>query len=161
MLWLLVISCVAIVIYGSRDHWLCKQCPSCRLMCMGQARKCSHCLEWFPLLAIILGALAWTSPALAQGINLVPCPSINFFGDACETDEPPPQAAHLPQPHLPVPPLFSKDTMAPDTPPLMLSLLNSPTPEAAKQFVAWQQRRMRAMALAQQLIQQETLKAQP
>ena len=143
MIWLLVISSLMIAIYGSREHWLCKQCPFCRLMVMGKATKCEHCHEWLPKLLLVAGLLLWAQPSVAQGINLVPCPGINFFGEACETEmEPAPVRVVTPPVASPMPPLFRKDEMAHDTPQLMLDLLQNPTPEAAKRFVAWQEQRL-------------------
>ena len=68
-----------------------------------------------------IGALVlWTSlvaPGWAQDVRLLDCAQVQFFGPACVPVTPLPPA---PPPPTPSPaPLFSPETMAPDTPPLL------------------------------------------
>ena len=69
-----------------------------------------------------LGALVlWTSliaPGWAQDVRLLDCAQVQFFGPACVPVTPLPPAPAPPTP--PPAPLFSPETMAPDTPPLLL-----------------------------------------
>jgi hypothetical protein len=44
--------------------------------------------------------------------------------------------------------------MAPDTPPLFLQLLEEPTLENARAFIAWQEQRAARLAAVQQLLRQ-------
>ena len=46
--------------------------------------------------------------------------------------------------------------MAPDTPPLLLKVLEEPTVEHAQAFLAWQQRRAARLAEVQQLLRRLT-----
>jgi hypothetical protein len=46
--------------------------------------------------------------------------------------------------------------MAPDTPPLLLKLLEEPTVAHAQAFLAWQQRRAARLAEVQQLLRRLT-----
>lgn len=151
MIGLLVVSCLVIAGIGSRDAWRRKQCAACRRYSAARARKCYHCLEWL-VLVLAVGVLAWIPESHAQRLVLVPCPGINFFGAACEDDI---DGAGIPSIPVAATPLFSKDTMAADTPPLVIELLNHPTAEAAQRFLAWQAQRFQAMELAQRLLQQE------
>lgn len=155
MIGLLVVSCLVIAGIGSRQAWLRKQCAACRRYSAARARKCYHCLEWF-VVVLLVGFLAWAPSSVAQGLVLVPCPGINFFGAACEEDIEPVPSLRGP---VAVSPLFSKETMAPDTPPLVIDLLNHPTAAAAQRFLEWQARRFEAMAAAQRLLQQAHTKA--
>lgn len=88
-----------------------------------------------------VGALVlWTSlaaPGWAQDVRLLDCAQVHFFGPACVPVVPLPSA-----PPPPVPagaPLFSPETMAPDTPPLLLKLFDEPTVANAQAFLDWQQ----------------------
>jgi hypothetical protein len=56
----------------------------------------------------------------------------------------------------PPPPLFTPETMAQDTPPLMLKLLEDPTREHARAFFAWQQRRDARITAVQPLVRRLT-----
>ena len=51
--------------------------------------------------------------------------------------------------------------MAPDTPPLLLQLLEAPTVENAQAFLAWQQARHARLMEVQQLLRQLTRPAAP
>ncbi|MGE3540229.1 MAG: hypothetical protein AB7N91_22670 [Candidatus Tectimicrobiota bacterium] len=50
-------------------------------------------------------------------------------------------------------PLFTPDTMAPGTPPLLLQLLQEPTTARAQAFLDWQQARLARILEVQQLLQ--------
>jgi hypothetical protein len=100
-----------------------------------------------------LGALVlWTSltaPVWAQDIRLLDCAQVQFFGPACVPVAP---LSPPPPPPPPVEPLFSPETMALDTPPLLLKLLEAPSVENAQAFVDWQQRRYERIREVQQLL---------
>ena len=67
-------------------------------------------------------------------------------------DLPPlPEPAAVPPPRQE--PLFPPQTLAADTPPLMRTLLDEPTRENARRFLAWQQERLARIATVQQLLQ--------
>ena len=98
----------------------------------------------------------WTSlavPVWAQDVRLLNCAQVQFFGPACVPVTPLPPT---PTPPAPVEPLFSPETMAPDTPPLLLKLLEEPTVENAQAFLDWQQRRYERIMDVQQLLRQLT-----
>ena len=105
----------------------------------------------YTLAALIL----WTSltaPGWAQDVRLLDCAQVQFFGPACVPVAPLPPAPPTPPPA----PLFSPETMAPDTPPLLLKVLEEPTVEHAQAFLAWQQRRAARLAEVQQLLRRLT-----
>ena len=100
-----------------------------------------------------LGALLlWaslTAPAWGQDVQLLDCAQVQFFGPACVPvlpPEPPPSPAPPPEP------LFSLETMAPDTPPLLRKLLEEPSVENARAFLDWQQRRAARIREVQHLL---------
>lgn len=43
MIGLVVCACVLTALWGSRAHWMHKQCPACRLRMPYLATKCPHC----------------------------------------------------------------------------------------------------------------------
>ena len=99
----------------------------------------------------------WTSltaPGWSQDVRLLDCAQVHFFGPACVLVAPALPASHPPTP--PPAPLFSPETMAPDTPPLLLKLLDDPTVDNAQAFLAWQQRRAARVQEVQQLLRQLT-----
>jgi len=102
----------------------------------------------YPLMAAVL--CGWfTAPAWGQNLHLLDCPEVQFFGPACVSTPPPtPTPPPAPRPA----PLFSPETLAPDTPPLLLKVLEEPTLENARAFLDWQQRRMARVQEVQQLL---------
>ena len=99
----------------------------------------------------------WTSltaPGWAQDVQLLDCAQVQFFGPACVPVTPLPPAPAAPTP--PRAPLFSPETMAPDTPPLLRKLFDEPTVANAQAFLDWQQRRQARLAEVQQLLRRLT-----
>jgi hypothetical protein len=94
-------------------------------------------LPWVPL------------PVCAQDIHFLDCAQVAFYTDACPAT-PPPQYI----PPAPPDPLFTRDTVARDTPPSMMRLLDSPTPENARAFLDWQTARLARAREVQALLRQ-------
>src|SRR4030095_6834113 len=93
----------------------------------------------------------------AQGMVILECPDVRFFGPACE-DMAPAIAAPMPPP---VPklapkdyPLFSKEMAAPSPPPLLLEFMQSGTVESALAYLDWHDRKADVMRARQQLLHQ-------
>ena len=110
------------------------------------------------LVALVL----WTSlvaPGWAQDVRLLDCAQVHFFGPACVRVAPTPPAPAPPPP--PPAPLFSPETMAPDTPPLLVKLLEEPTVDNAQAFLDWQHRRAARITEVQHLLQQLARPAAP
>jgi hypothetical protein len=101
-------------------------------------------LDGLSALALVLPLTAW-----GQDLRLLPCPQVHFFGEDCITPE---VAQPAPPPAPPREPLFSPQTMAPDTPPLMLQLLEEPSVAHAHAFLAWQQARLARVREVQALL---------
>ena len=100
-------------------------------------------------LVLMLGALMCTD-GVAQDFRLLDCAALSFVGPACVVVVPvsvPPTAA----PPIPAP-LFPPGTLAPDTPPLMMQLLQEPTVDNAQAYLDWQTRRMARIQEVQQLL---------
>ena len=105
------------------------------------------------LAALVLWA-SLTAPSWAQDVRLLDCAQVQFFGPACVLVAPTPPTSHPPTP--PTAPLFSPETMAPDTPPLLLKLLEEPTVEHAQAFLDWQHQRAVRVQEVQQLLRRLT-----
>ena len=94
------------------------------------------------------------------------CPYINYFDNGCPQTEPqaetvaPPNDGEHEQPEIVEDregeyewlPLFPKESLAPDTPPLYRLLLIKPTLENARRYVRWYARRMNRIRQAQELV---------
>jgi hypothetical protein len=112
-----------------------------------------------------LGAL-WLSSTLFVGLGVASsqaqdplrffaCGEVHFFGEVCaspaspvapvasETPAPPPAASE---------PLFTPETVGPETPLLLLRLLQEPTADNARAFVEWQHARQARMIEVQGLL---------
>jgi len=90
--------------------------------------------------------------AWSQDVQLLDCAQVQFFGPTCVPAVPMPQEPPGPSQPPPAVPLFSPETMAPDTPPLLLRLLEQPTLENARAFVDWQHKRYERITEVQQLL---------
>jgi hypothetical protein len=102
----------------------------------------------YTLMAAVL--CGWfTAPAWCQDVRLLECAQVQFFGPVCMPVAPLPPP---PPPPPPPAPLFSPQTMAPDTPLLLLKLLEEPTLENAQAFLTWQQERQARITEVQQLL---------
>lgn len=104
----------------------------------------------------LMAALLWgclTVPCWSQDVQLLDCAQVQFFAPACVPVPPVVQPQPPPQPPATAP-LFSPETMAPDTPPLLLTLLENPSVDNAKAFIDWQQQRYARMTAVQQLLRQ-------
>jgi hypothetical protein len=99
-------------------------------------------MKWFFLL------LLFPLTAFSQDISFLACARVAFFEPACPVESPPVLPAPPPVPM----PLFTPETMARDTPPLLTTLLETPTVENARTFLAWQQHRLARIAEVQQLL---------
>ncbi len=112
-----------------------------------------------------LGAL-WLSSTLLLGLGLASsqeldpmrffaCGEVRFFDQACA---PPVAPVAPPAPEAPAPPsaapepLFTPETVGPETPPLLLRLLQEPTVDNARAFAAWQHARQARMSEVQGLL---------
>lgn len=152
----LVLSCLAIVLLGTRHAWMQRQCPACRCFVPGLATQCLHCHTALPpratgrvvsglLLGLCLGADA-------QAFSLLPCHRISFVDEACRAEEPAAAAEALPV-QAPLPPLFPRETLAPSASPLLVQLANTRTLEHARTYVRWRAARTAAHDDVQRLIQ--------
>jgi hypothetical protein len=113
----------------------------------------------YPLIALLLFSCL-TAPAWGQDVHLLDCGEVQFFGPTCVPDETPfhqlVRRSQSPQPSPPPAPLFSPETMARDTPPPLLKVLEEPTLENARAFLNWQQRRLARVQEVQQLLHRLT-----
>ena len=106
---------------------------------------------------VLLLALAGGSGAQAR-LDFFACGEVRFFGPACPPPpalpETPPPTEEAPPPEEPLPPepLFPPETVAPTTPPVVLRLLQEPTEEHARAFLAWQRARLHRMREVQALL---------
>ncbi|MCI0573720.1 MAG: hypothetical protein L0Y66_23540 [Myxococcaceae bacterium] len=104
---------------------------------------------------LLLGALALESGAQAR-LDFFACGDVRFFGPACPPVLPevlpPVEEAPAPEEPPPLEPLFTPETVAPTTPPVVLRLLQEPTEANAQAFLAWQQARLQRILEVQALL---------
>ena len=129
-----------------------------------------HRIAWWAT-AVLLGLATAAASEAPAPLRFFPCAAVQFFGEACApvavpvvvvpaaTENPAP----APAPETPAPeaaeeaqekpePLFPPQTLAPDTPPLLLKLLHEPTEANARAYLAWQQARMQRIQAVQALL---------
>jgi hypothetical protein len=118
------------------------------------------------LKGVLLALLVLPAVGHAQGLALLDCPAVRFFGPACEEGSPglvaptPPPAPKLTPKDAP---LFPRETMAPTTPQLLVDFMKSGTVESALAYLDWHDRKADVMRARQQLLHQlitERLKGQ-
>ena len=115
---------------------------------------------------LLVLALAGGSGA-QERLGFFACGEVRFFGEACPPPparpETPPPVEEPPAPERPAPPepLFTPATVAPTTPPAVLRLLQEPTEEHARAFLAWQQARLQRILEVQALLKRLQSAAPP
>jgi hypothetical protein len=102
-------------------------------------------MKW--LLLILLFPLT----ASSQDLRFLECARVAFFEPACPAEVP-----ARPAPPPPPAPLFPPETVARDMPPLLLTLLDTPTRENAQHFLDWQAQRTQRILEVQRLLQSLT-----
>jgi hypothetical protein len=112
------------------------------------------------LLAVAGGSMA------QERLGFFACGEVRFFGDACPPPparpEAPPPVEEAAPPEEPAPaPLFTPETVAPTTPPVVLRLLQEPTEAHARAFLAWQQARLQRILEVQALLKRLQPEAAP
>lgn len=106
---------------------------------------------------IAVSALAATLAQAEPPISYLECPVVQYFTEGCPMPVAPPERPSpvAPPPQAPIEyPLFPPETLARDTPPLMVELLHNPTPENARRYLAWQRERQERIDAVQRLIKE-------
>ena len=106
------------------------------------------------LLSLLWGSWIFSTPAWGQDTRLLDCLEVSFFGPGCAVAVPPESVAVPRSPTLADYPLFPPETLAPDTPPVFMQLLEDLNPATADLFLAWQAQRLQRMQAVQQLLKQ-------
>jgi hypothetical protein len=116
-------------------------------------------------LLLLLAVAGWTMAQ--ERLGFFACGEVRFFGEACPPPpalpETPPPVEEAPAPEDPAPPepLFTPETVAPTTPPVVLRLLQEPTEAHARAFLAWQQARLQRLLEVQALLKRLQATAPP
>src|ERR1051325_5060578 len=95
-----------------------------------------------PMKSLVLLLFLLPLTAVAQDVRLLPCAQVAFFGEPCGDAPPPP--APLPPPQ----------TVSPDMPPLLMRLLDAPSSDNARAYLAWQRERMARITEVQKLLRE-------
>jgi hypothetical protein len=122
-------------------------------------------------LTVLLGLATAAVSEAPDPLRFFPCAAVQFFGEACAPVAVPvvvvpaapavPASAPTPEPLTPdaagetperPESLFPPQTLAPDTPPLLLQLLHTPTEANARAYLAWQQARIQRIREVQALL---------
>lgn len=93
-------------------------------------------MRWM-LLLFVVHLSTGLSPVSAQDSRLLDCYDVSPFGAGCATAPPVPVVETSAPPAPPQAPLFTKDTMAPDTPPVAITMFNEPTLANIDAFIDW------------------------
>jgi hypothetical protein len=130
------------------------------------------------IVLLALTTAAAEPPASTAHVRFFDCAVVQFFGEACTPDmditlaspisgsetavSTPTRPPTKPLPPLsnaapadavaPQEPLFTPETVSPDTPPLLLRLLQEPTKANARAFLAWYQARLARIQQVQTLL---------
>lgn len=129
---------------------------------------------WLVMVAVFVFGISAAAQERDASSPFFDCPYINYFDNDCpqmERDEPAAVPQAQPEPEQPevvegregeyewpqenpelLLPLFPKESLAPDTPPLYRLLLTTPTLKNARRYVRWYSRRMDRIKEVQGLI---------
>ncbi len=86
-------------------------------------------------LVALLTAMSGVSHA--DPLQLLPCTEVSLLSPGCEEGV---ESEVDAQAVRPEPPLFTPQTMRPDTPPLLLKVFNDPTDANIQAYLAWERR---------------------
>jgi hypothetical protein len=105
----------------------------------------------------LLGGLAavGSGVASAEGARYFDCPIVAYFGEPCAgvSTQVIPSRTLTPMASSPEEPLFTPQTVSPDTPPVMLRLLQEPTEANALAYIRWQRKRLERAKEVQTLLE--------
>src|SRR5215510_10233008 len=106
------------------------------------------------MLRLILGALLLPTVLWAQDVTFLECAQVSFYTPGCVTVQPVPPPAPLARESLAPPPFFTKETIAPHAPPLLVRFFNDMTIENADAYLDWQEERGRLLTVGQEFLEQ-------
>lgn len=124
-------------------------------------------VAWVVVWGLLVGPV-WGQET--ERLRFFDCGTVRFFGEGCVPEprapvegppavrsSPPPAVSATPPPATapasPPDALFTPETMAPDTPPLLLQVLQDPTEAHAQAFLDWQRARLARIVEVQALLQ--------
>src|SRR5262245_9289812 len=93
---------------------------------------------------LLLPALVW-----AQDVSFLTCPQVSFYTPGCVTMQPVAPPAPVAREGLSPQPFFTKETIAPHAPPLLVRFFNDMTVENADAYLDWQEERGRLLKAGQ------------
>lgn len=109
---------------------------------------------------VLLLLLLPVSVHAQEALSHFTCVDLSPFGAACAPIEVPPATASVAVPRGAPYPLFAPQTLARDTPPVFVDLLNAPTPKAAvelaDQYIEWHERRLQRVQEVNALLHERT-----
>ena len=104
---------------------------------------------WRASLVLVLASTTWVS---AQPLQFLECAEVNLLGNACDEAAVQDETTRAPSLPAPEPPLFTLQTMRPDTPPLLVNVFNDPSDATIDAFLDWEHRYLsRAFEVEQKL----------
>ena len=105
------------------------------------------------MLRLTMGALLVPALVWAQDVRFLDCAQVSFYAPGCVTMQPvaPPvpveREAGAPRP------FFTKETIAPHAPPLLVRFFNDMTVENADAYLDWQEERGRLLKVGQEFLE--------
>ena len=106
---------------------------------------------WHASLALLVLS---SSVAAAQPLQFLECAEVNLLSPACTGNGVEEDEGTSAPPPAPEPPLFTLQTMRPDTPPLLVKVFNEPTAANIEAFLAWEHRYLARTLEVEALLQQ-------
>ena len=103
---------------------------------------------------LTLGALLLPTVLWAQDIHYLDCAQVSFYAPGCVTVQPVSAPALVARESLSPQPFFTKETIAPHAPPLLVQFFNDMTVENADAYLDWQEERGRLLKVGQEFLEQ-------
>ena len=98
--------------------------------------------------ALLVPALVW-----AQDVRFLDCAQVSFYTPGCVTVQPVSPPAPVEQAAVSPQPFFTKETIAPHAPPLLVRFFNDMAVENADAYLDWQEERGRLLKVGQEFLE--------
>ena len=105
------------------------------------------------MLRLTVGTLLIPALVLAQDVHFLDCAQVSFYTPGCVSVQLAPPPAPVEREPLAPQPFFTKETIAPHAPPLLVRFFNDMTVENADAYLDWQEERGRLLKVEQEFLE--------